>query len=104
MTMVDDGVKIHGFHVDGVAVVVVRGELDSDAAHLLRAEFNRLGPDEHVYVDCGRVDFVDSEGLAALCEAGHRNVMSGGPLHVLASSALRHSVESNGVGHLFDLD
>ena len=104
MTMVDDGLKIHGFHVDGVAVVVVRGGVDRDAAPLLRAEFARLSPDEHVYVDCSGVEFVDSEGLAALCEMARRNVISGGPLHVLASGALRRSVELNGVGHLFDLD
>lgn len=104
MTLVDDGLKIHGFHVDGVAVVVVRGEVDRDAAPLLRAEFDRLGPDEHVYVDCSRVGFVDSVGLDALCEMARRNVISGGPLHVLASDALRRSVDINGVGHLFDLD
>ena len=104
MTLVDEGLKVHGFHVDGVAVVVVRGDVDATAAALVRAEFDRLGPDEHVYVDCSRVDYVDADGLAALCEAGQRNVTAGGPLHVLASPALRHSVTMNGVGHLFDLD
>jgi anti-anti-sigma factor len=104
MTMVDERLKIHGFHVDGVAVVVVRGELDMAAAPLLRAQFDALGPDEHVYVDCAGVGFVDSEGLAALCVMAQRNVDAGGPLHVLASIALRRSVETNGVGHLFDLD
>ncbi len=56
------------------------------------------------YVDCAGVGFVDSAGLAALCQMAERNVASGGPLHVLASDALRRTVELNGVGHLFDLD
>ena len=104
MTLVDDGLKIHWFHVDDVAVVEVCGEVDTAAAPRLRAAFGTLGPDEHVYVDCAGVGFVDSEGLAALCEMARRNVAAGGPLHVHASSALRRSVETSGVGHLFALD
>jgi anti-anti-sigma factor len=103
MTMVDCGLRIHGFHLDDVAVVVLSGEVDTAAAPLLRAAFETLGPDEHVYVDCAAVGFVDSEGLDALCELAKRNVIAGGPLHVHASSAFRSSVESNGVAHLFAL-
>jgi anti-anti-sigma factor len=104
MTMLDAGLQIDKFHIDDVAVVVVRGEVDMVAAPLLREAFDALGPDEHVYVDCAGVGFVDSAGLAALCQMAERNVASGGPLHVLASDALRRTVELNGVGHLFDLD
>jgi anti-anti-sigma factor len=104
MTLVDCGLKIHGFHVEDVAVVVVQGEVDIAAAPLLRAAFDTLGPDEHLYVDFAGVGFVDSAGLAALCEVAQRNVTAGGPLHVRASSALRDSVEMNGMGHLFALD
>ena len=104
MTLIDCGLRIHEFYVDDVAVVVVNGELDEGAAPLLRATLEKLGPDEHVYVDCGDVGFVDSDGLAALCELARRNVIAGGPLYVRASTALRHSVEINGVAHLFALD
>jgi anti-anti-sigma factor len=104
MTMLDSGLKIHEFRVDDVAVVVVGGDVDSASAPLLRATFDALGPDEHVYVDCADVEYVDSEGLAALCEMAQRNVISGGPLHVRASIALRRSVWVNDVGHLFVLD
>ena len=104
MTMVDESVQIDGFHVDGVAVVVVRGEVDMVAAPLLLAAFDALDPDEHVYVDCAGVGFVDSAGLAALCELAQRNVAAGGPLHVLASDALRRSIALGGVAHLFYLD
>ncbi len=104
MTLVDGGLKIHSFHVDDVAVVVVRGEVDTAAAPLLRATFDALDPDEHVYVDCSGVRYVDSEGLAALCEVAQRNVLAGGPLHVHASTALRRSVWINDVSHLFALD
>ena len=104
MTMIDSGTKVHWYHVDDVAVVVVRGEIDSAAAPLLRAAFDALHPDEHVYVDCGGVEFVDSEGLAVLCEVARKNVAAGGPLHVHASTALRRSVWINEVDHLFALD
>ena len=103
MTLLDGGLKIDGFQIDGVTVVVLQGEVDAAAASSLRAAFDTLGPDEHVYVDCAGVGFVDSEGLAALCELAQRNVIAGGPLHVHASAALRRSVEINGVGHLFAL-
>jgi len=104
MTMVDGGLKIHWFHVDDVAVVVVGGEVDTAAAPLLRAAFDTLGPDEHVYVDCSGVGYVDSAGLAALCEVAQRNVTAGSPLHVHASTALREGIEIRAVGHLFSLD
>jgi anti-anti-sigma factor len=104
MTMVDGGLKIDGFHIDGVAVVVVSGEVDAAAAPLLRAAFDALHPDEHVYVDCADVGYVDSEGLAVLCEVAQRNVIAGGPLHVFASDALRRFVKISGVEHLFALD
>lgn len=104
MTMLEESVQIDGFHVDGVAVVVVRGEVDMVAAPLLRAAFDALDPDEHVYIDCAGVGFIDSAGLAAVCELAQRNVAAGGPLHVLASDALRRSIALNGVAHLFYLD
>ncbi|MEP7201078.1 MAG: STAS domain-containing protein [Ilumatobacteraceae bacterium] len=87
-----------------MAVVVVHGEVDSAAAPLLRHAFDSLDPEEHVYVDCAGVGFVDAEGLAALCEVAQRNVNSGGPLHVLASTALRRMIWVSGVQHLFALD
>jgi anti-anti-sigma factor len=104
MTLIDNGLRIDGYHVDGIAVVVVCGELDSAAAPALRAAFDALAPDEHVYVDCAGVGFVDSEGLAALCELAQRNVTLGGPLHVLASTALRRMIWVSGVAHLFAVD
>lgn len=104
MTLVDSGLKIDGFQIDGVTVVVLQGEVDTAAAPSLRAAFETFGPEEHVYFDCAGVGFVDAEGLAALCEMAHRNVIAGGPLHVHASAALRQSIEMNGVGHLFALD
>ena len=104
MTLIDNGLRIDGYHVDGVAVVVVCGELDSSAAPELRAAFDALTPDEHVYVDCAGVGFIDSDGLTVLCELAQRNVDSGGPLHVLASVALRRMIWVSGVEHLFALD
>ena len=52
MTLVDSGLKVHGYHVDDVAVVVVSGEVDTANASMLRTAFDALQPNEHVYVDC----------------------------------------------------
>ncbi len=104
MTLVDNGLKVQRFHVDGMAVVVVRGDVDTATARLLRASFDTLSPEEHVYVDCADVAFIDSDGLAALCEVAQRNVIAGGPLHVHASTALRRIVAINCVEHLFAFD
>lgn len=104
MTLLDVGLKIDGFRLEGVAVVVLKGELDTVAAPMLRAAFERVHPEEHVYVDCAGVEFVDSDGLAALCERAEWNMVLGGPLHVHASNALRRMVAIGGVGHLFVLD
>ena len=104
VTLIDEDLKVHGFRIEGVAVVVVRGDVDTVAATSMRAAFDALGPDEHVYVDCAAVGFFDSEGLAALCELAQRNVVAGGPLHVHASTAVRRIVEINSVEHLFAFD
>lgn len=104
MSVLEAGLQISGFRLDGVAVIVVRGGLDTDAASSLRATFDGLAPDDHVYVECADVEYVDAAGLAVLSEVARRNVISGGPLHVHASSALRRFIEVSGVQHLFTLD
>lgn len=104
MTMIEEGLKVHSFHVEDVVVVVARGDVDADAAAAMRAVFNSLGPDQHLYVDCAAVGFIDSDGLTALCEAAQRNVNAGGPLHTHASIQVRRRIETIGVEHLFAFD
>jgi anti-anti-sigma factor len=104
MSVLDAGLQVSGFRVDGVVVVVVQGALDTHAAPSLRAAFDALDADDHVYVDCADVEFIDAEGFSVLCEAARRNVMAGGPLHVHTSSALQRMVEISGAAHLFALD
>ena len=104
MSVLEVGLQISGFRLDGVAVVVVNGELDEVLAPALRSMFDALGEDDHVYVDCGDVDFIDADGLGVLSELARRNVTAGGPLHVHASDAVRRMVEISGLEHLFVLD
>ncbi len=104
MTVLDECLKIEGFRVDGVAVFVVGGDLDETAARSLRAAFERLGPDDHVYVDCAAVDFIDPSGLSVLHDLADRNVAAGCPLHLMASAQVRRSIEIGGLEHLFALD
>jgi anti-anti-sigma factor len=104
MTVLDVGLQISEFRVDGVTVVVLRGEIDAGNASALRAAFDTLDPDDHVYVDCADVGFIDGAGLCALSEAAERNVTAGGPLHVHASPALRRIVEISDMEHLFAFD
>ena len=104
MSVLEAGLQVSGFRLDGVVVIVVQGALDTNAAPSLRAAFDALDADEHVYVECADVDYVDATGLAVLSEAARRNVIAGGPLHVHASAALRRIVEASGVEHLFALD
>ena len=102
--MIDDDLKVQRFRVEGVAVVVVRGDVDTAAATSMRAAFDALGSDEHVYVDCAAVGVIDSDGLASLCEVAQRNVAAGGPLHVHASTEVRRLVEIHDLEHLFIFD
>lgn len=104
MTMIDDDLKVDRFRIEGVVVVVVRGDVDTAAATSMRAAFDAVGPGEHVYVDCAAVGFIDADGLASLCEVAQRNVVAGGPLHVHASTEVRRIVELNHMEHLFVFD
>ena len=104
MSVLEAVLQVSGFRLDGVVVIVVQGALDTNAAPSLRAAFDALDAEDHVYVECADVDYVDAAGLAVLSEAARRNVIRGGPLHVHASAALRRIVEASGVEHLFALD
>jgi anti-sigma B factor antagonist len=58
-------------HLDGNAVVALRGELDMDAAPDLARVLNALvndGPAE-VVLECSGLSFIDSSGLAVLVSA-----------------------------------
>jgi anti-anti-sigma factor len=104
MTVLDECLKIEGFRIDGVAVFVIGGDLDAAAARSLRTAFERLGPDDHVYVDCAGVGFIDPSGLRVLHDLADRNVAAGCPLHLMASPEVRRSIEISGLEHLFALD
>ena len=104
MTVLDETLKIDSLWIEGVAVVVVRGDVDMTTAASLRATFETLGPDDHVYVDCAGVESIHPTGLRVLEELAAKNVACGGPLHLLASAEVRRLIEIAGLEQLFALD
>lgn len=104
MTILEERLQIHGFRVDDVAVVVARGDIDEAGAQSLRAMFDSLRADDHVYVDCEGVGFIGESGMSVLQALATRNVAAGGPLHVSASAEVRRRIEIDGLEHLFAID
>jgi anti-anti-sigma factor len=108
MTVLDDNSlatrQVHTFRVDDVTVISVQGDFDVTAARLMRHQLDDLRPDDHVIVDCVDVDFIDGSGLDVLCRLAQRNVAAGGPLHVLASAAVRNTVALSGLEGLIALE
>ena len=104
MTLLDETLQISAFRIDDVAVVVVRGEIDTTTAQSLRATFNTLRHMDHVYVDCAGVVSIDRSGMRVLEDLAARNVAAGAPLHMLASAEVRRRIEIAGLEQLFSLD
>lgn len=80
------GIRVDSFHVDGIVVVMVEGDVDVDTADTLRRILDEIGSDQHVVVDCSGVAFMDSKGLDVLLVQSKRMGHSGGWLHVRHAS------------------
>jgi anti-sigma B factor antagonist len=90
----------------GVAVLSVRGELDTLTAPELDTALRELvaGPATTPVVDLSGVTFLASSGLAVLIRAAHRAEDSGRALHlVVASRAVLRPLEVTGSDQLFTL-
>lgn len=104
MTILDEGLQVEGFRLDDVTVIVVRGDFDATATRALRTLVDSLGPNDHIYVDCIDVTWIDGSGLGLLHELAARNVAAGCPLHIYASAEVRRHIEVSGLERLFALD
>jgi anti-anti-sigma factor len=87
--------------------VVIAGELDLSRVAELRAELRDvvIGSDAHVVVDCARMTFVDSTGIAVLLEA-HALLQTRGRRMLIANvrPRLRRAFEVLGVDDLLTFD
>ena len=87
--------------------VVIVEELDLSRVAELRAELRRvvIGSDAHVVVDCTRMTFIDSTGIAVLLE-GHALLQARGRRMVIANvrPRLRRAFEVLGVADLLTFD
>ena len=60
-------------HLDGVAVLAVRGEIDISTAPMLDEAFRQLASDtDRLVLDFAGVTFMDASGLGVLVRARHR--------------------------------
>jgi anti-anti-sigma factor len=71
-------------HADG-CVLTLRGELDLATCRLLAAELQtaELAGKNHIVIDLGGLEFMDSSGLHALLEANERSRANGHRLSLL---------------------
>ena len=67
---------------DGLAVTIVRGEIDLDSSAQLNTVLNKVEKEQRVVLDMSEVTFMDSSGLAVLLRQsmGRRDV--GGALQI----------------------
>lgn len=92
--------------VDGVPVVILRGEVDFGTAPKLRELLIATAMDghRHAVVDLRGVDFLDSTGLGVLVGALKRYRTLGGDLHlVISTSRIRSVFELTGLTTAFPI-
>jgi anti-anti-sigma factor len=96
-----DALGIVVSHLAGRALVVVRGEIDSNSAPTLRLVLDDLELETDVVVDMGDVTFINSKGLSVLVNQTVRMRESGGRMRVSnPSRAVAFAVETSGIGEL----
>jgi len=94
--------------VDGTAVLRLSGALDLETAHDLVAAVVSVaveGPAEHVVIDLGGVDLVDSSGLAAFVRSYRLVTARSGTLTVRAPARhIRKMFSITGVDQVIPLE
>ncbi|MEY2444094.1 MAG: hypothetical protein QOE00_674 [Ilumatobacteraceae bacterium] len=84
--MEDDGFFVDVEHVDQIATVTVRGEIDLHTAATFHHAFATIEPGTAVVVDLTAVGFMDSTGLHVLLENAAAMANAGGSLHIGGAS------------------
>jgi anti-sigma B factor antagonist len=90
---------------EGVAVIVVTGEMDVHTAPRLRDEIRRLLEEgvNRLVVDLHSVDHLDSTALGILISALRRTTESGGALRLLATPRVQRIFEMTGLNKVFQV-
>ncbi|MEU5695918.1 STAS domain-containing protein [Actinosynnema sp. NPDC020468] len=92
-------------HVDGIAVLVVVGEIDmSNSDDLRTAAVDLLDSSTGLVLDLSGVTFFASSGIAALARLReHRASTDGPPVHLVSGSSVRRSLEVTAMDKLLPL-
>lgn len=90
----------------GVAVLIVRGEIDALTTPQLQSGVDELlaGPEERAVLDLSGVSFLASSGLAVLIQAAQRTTERATRLRLVVSTrAVRRPLQVTGLDQLFEL-
>jgi anti-anti-sigma factor len=81
-------------------VLRLRGELDTDSAHMLEQRLRNLPEADVLVIDLRGVEFIDSSGLRVLVDAKHRG--GKGVRLVGAQPPVSHVFERSGADELLE--
>jgi anti-anti-sigma factor len=98
--------RIDVSYIDGLAVVMVHGDIDMGTAPTLRVALDQLDGHQHAYIDMANVRFLDSSGIKVLISQTIRMRATSGELHIRnPSRVVRRIVNISGLGdHFFEPD
>ncbi len=85
-------------HLDGVALLTVRGDIDADSVAVLQAVLDELAVETTIRIDMADVRFMDSSGINAILAHTVRMADGQGSITICQpSTAVRRVVEMTGL-------
>jgi anti-anti-sigma factor len=96
--MAEDLLHVALTHLDGVAVLTARGDIDADSVTTLHAALNSLDMHTSIQLNMAEVRFMDSSGLNAILAHALRMEEGEGSIQIChPSTAVRRIVEITGL-------
>jgi anti-sigma B factor antagonist len=96
--MAEDLLHVTLSHLDGVAVLTVRGDIDANSVTTLHAALESLDAHTTIQLDMADVRFMDSSGLNAILAQARRMDERQGSIQIChPSTAVRRIVEITGL-------
>jgi anti-sigma B factor antagonist len=94
----DDTLRVELRNLNGTALIVVIGEVDTDSILVLQASLDQLSLERHVLVDMSGVRFMDSSGLKVILAQRMRMIENSGSIYICnPSPAVQRLVEVTGL-------